>query len=106
MDLSSIQKTLLEKREELFSRLEAIQKDSRETRDADFEEQALEAENDEVLTELGREALEEISQIDTALRRLEEGSYGACMICGAAINNARLHALPFTTTCIDCAATH
>lgn len=106
MDRSSIQKSLLEKREELLSRLKAIQKDSRETRDADFEEQALEAENDEVLTELGREALEEISQIDTALQRLEEGSYGACMVCGVTINSARLNALPFSTTCIDCAATH
>lgn len=40
--------------------------------------------------------------IDEALRRLEEGTYGACSECSAEIPEARLKALPFATRCRDC----
>ncbi|HEY8596976.1 MAG TPA: TraR/DksA C4-type zinc finger protein [Thermomicrobiales bacterium] len=40
--------------------------------------------------------------IDHALARLDEGTYGVCARCGKAINPERLEALPFVTLCIDC----
>ena len=43
-----------------------------------------------------------ISQIDRALRKLENGSYGLCDKCGKPIGDDRLHAAPFATLCIDC----
>ena len=43
-------------------------------------------------------------EIAAALRRLDEGTYGKCESCGAAIGEARLEALPFARSCIACAA--
>jgi DnaK suppressor protein len=43
-------------------------------------------------------------QIDEAIRRLNDGSFGDCERCGDAISEARIEAFPFTTLCIDCKA--
>jgi RNA polymerase-binding transcription factor DksA len=45
---------------------------------------------------------ETVRGIETALRRLREGSYGICADCGGRIKVARLRALPFAETCIGC----
>lgn len=44
-----------------------------------------------------------LAQIEAAVRRIEQGVYGMCERCGNAINPARLEALPYATTCLDCA---
>jgi len=41
-------------------------------------------------------------QIDDALARMAEGSYGICDSCGLEIAEERLRALPFTRMCRDC----
>jgi DnaK suppressor protein len=51
------------------------------------------------LSERGREKLREIEE---ALERIEEGSFGTCEHCDAKIPKARLKAMPFTTTCVAC----
>jgi len=43
-----------------------------------------------------------LGEIDAALKRIEEGSYGLCSSCGKAIPEERLEALPWATLCIDC----
>jgi DnaK suppressor protein len=45
-----------------------------------------------------------LTQIDQALRRLEEGIFGECERCGEEISEARIKAFPFTTVCVDCKA--
>ena len=40
--------------------------------------------------------------VDEALRALDEGTYGVCQKCGAAIERARIQALPFAKACIRC----
>lgn len=45
---------------------------------------------------------ETLNRIDTALRRLREGTYGDCFECGQEIAQARLRALPFAVRCRDC----
>jgi RNA polymerase-binding transcription factor DksA len=47
--------------------------------------------------------LEHREQIESALQRLENGSYGLCTSCHSAIEAERLDALPFTALCITCA---
>jgi DnaK suppressor protein len=42
-----------------------------------------------------------LQQVDAALRRIEDGSYGLCESCGKSIAPARLEAIPWTTRCID-----
>jgi DnaK suppressor protein len=43
-----------------------------------------------------------LSEIDEALRRIEEGSFGECESCGEGIAEARMRAYPASTLCIDC----
>jgi RNA polymerase-binding protein DksA len=46
-------------------------------------------------------AQQTLAQIDQALARLDEGSYGACERCGKAIGEERLRARPWASLCID-----
>lgn len=46
-----------------------------------------------------------IRQIDAALKRLENGTYGDCAACGEPIPRARLDADPVTPFCRECAET-
>jgi DnaK suppressor protein len=43
-----------------------------------------------------------IQQIDDALERIEDGSYGVCESCGLEVAEERLEAMPFTRLCHDC----
>jgi len=44
-----------------------------------------------------------IRQIEEALERLEEGTYGTCESCEGKIAVDRLKAIPYTRLCIECA---
>lgn len=52
----------------------------------------------------GRFATELIA-IDTALARIDDGSYGECEECGEEIPAARLRIHPLARTCVDCQET-
>ena len=41
-------------------------------------------------------------QVEAALQRLDEGTYGLCEDCRQPINEERLKAMPFARRCIDC----
>jgi DnaK suppressor protein len=43
-----------------------------------------------------------LSQIDDAMRRLDDGTFGDCISCGRRIELERLEAIPYTTQCLDC----
>ena len=45
---------------------------------------------------------ESLYDIEDALRRIDEGTYGACESCGGAIERPRLRALPFAKKCLAC----
>ena len=45
-----------------------------------------------------------LAEIDAALARLDDGSYGACERCGHPIGDDRLAARPAAATCVRCAA--
>ncbi len=51
------------------------------------------------LSERGREKLK---QIEEALERIEDGSFGTCEQCDAKIPKGRLKVMPFSTTCVAC----
>jgi RNA polymerase-binding protein DksA len=44
-----------------------------------------------------------LASIDSALARIDEGTYGTCTNCGRPISEERLEALPWAELCIDCA---
>ena len=44
---------------------------------------------------------EQLDDVERALAKLDEGTYGQCEVCEAAISDARLEAMPATRFCID-----
>ena len=105
MNLGEKMKPVLEARlAELKEDVTEIDQTLREPDSQDFEERATENEGDEVLEDLGNAALTEIAQIETALARIEDGTYGECATCGGEIARARLEAVPHAAQCIKCAS--
>lgn len=51
---------------------------------------------------LGDNAEQVIFEIDEALKRIEDGTYGTCVSCGKEIPRERLEANPWASLCIDC----
>ena len=68
--------------------------DEGETSDTDIQE--------EIGFALIQMKVETLNQIDVALRRLNEHTYGVCFECGDEIAERRLRALPFAVRCKDC----
>jgi len=56
-----------------------------------------------LVASLGRSAAEALIEIEQALARLDDGTYGVCLRCGAAISPGRLDARPAAALCITCA---
>jgi RNA polymerase-binding protein DksA len=101
-----IRTQLIARHTELGGRIGRITKHVRHTDNplsADFAEQAVERENDEVLTALDGSIRTELAQIEQALARLDDGIYGICETCGNPIGEKRIAALPYALTCIACA---
>jgi DnaK suppressor protein len=51
---------------------------------------------------LRERAVAHLAQVDAALARLADGTFGMCVRCGREIAPARLEALPWAAHCIDC----
>jgi DnaK suppressor protein len=45
-----------------------------------------------------------LDQIEAAIQRIEDGSYGLCETCGEQIPKTRLDAIPYAALCIHCAS--
>ena len=106
MDTEAVRARLLKRREELQTRASSASSDLRHESDplsADFAEQVTQRESDEVLGAIGESAREELRQIQAALRRLDEGRYTTCAVCGEPIEEGRLEAVPYTDRCRGCA---
>ena len=98
-------KTQLQHRlQTLTQRLTGISTELDGAHSQDWEELATEREGDEVLEGIGNAGLAEIRRIEAALARIEAGSYGLWVRCGAAIAADRLDVLPDTPFCRTCAA--
>lgn len=63
---------------------------------------AVDTANDEISSQLVEIESRELGQIERALERIVQGAYGRCEFCGGKIAEARLNALPYTNSCIDC----
>lgn len=104
--LDDIKLSLLTERQRLQQLIERTSKHlyrRDEPYSADFAEQAIEVENNQVVEALDQDAKVDIAHIDKALQRIDKGDYGLCTQCGEAIDPARLQAIPAVAFCIDCA---
>lgn len=68
----------------------------------DAADAAFDASGEEIASQLAELESKELAQIERALRRLKQGTYGLCETCSCKIPVARLNALPYSTMCIKC----
>ena len=103
---------LLEERRSYISSAEALkaQADSlaleHEPGDVQFDEEGGEGGTANVDREidlyLSGQARATVVEIDRALQKIEDGTYGVCEQCGDHIPDARLQALPYAALCVSC----
>lgn len=95
--------TLVKRLAELEGRLHHIETELEQPADKDWEEAAIEREDDEVLESMGEAGRHEMEMIRAALGRIEAGEYGYCVKCGDKIAEERLDVVPATPFCRNCA---
>jgi DnaK suppressor protein len=102
--LLRLHKTLLARRTALRKALAGELADLRnfKTETADSVDAAFDSGNEEIATQLAELEARELTQIERAVARMKQGIYGVCEHCQCKIPVARLNALPYSTTCIDC----
>jgi DnaK suppressor protein len=94
---------LLGKRSELTAAIARAEQDVRTASAAEVGDPIDRAVDDTAADEAlqsGTTDSETLAQVDEALRRLNEGTYGKCVICGKTIEAARLEAIPWTPYCL------
>jgi DnaK suppressor protein len=74
-----------------------------EERDSEIEENAQKDRLARLTSRLTDRDQNMIKQINAALQRIDDGTYGECAWCGEDIRPERLRALPTAILCIDCA---
>jgi RNA polymerase-binding transcription factor DksA len=98
-------KSLLEAQlAELEGRRDRIAEDLAEPLNPDSSEQAVEMEDDISLEGQAALIAREITSVKRALTRIENGTYGECVRCGAKISPKRLEARPEAALCFGCAS--
>jgi DnaK suppressor protein len=104
--LLRLHKSLVSRRTELRKKLAGDLADLRLFKHSDSTgdaaDAAFETGSEEMASHLAEFDARELGQIDRALHRLKQGTYGLCEICQTRIPVARLNALPYTTCCIEC----
>jgi DnaK suppressor protein len=111
--LLRLHKSLLARRQHLRKKLAGELADLRDFRSpdktGDSVDVAFESGSDEMTSQLAELDARELHQIERALDRLKNGTYGVCEgededgdLCSEKIPVARLNALPYTTLCIRC----
>ncbi len=96
---------LLETKSKLLEEMETELKSHRESNKdegMDAYDLASEERDREIKFLLSDREQSKIKEIDDALARFADGSYGDCESCGLEIGEERLEALPFTRVCRDC----
>lgn len=104
--LLRLHNTLLARRSEILKKLQEdidnLRNFKGEDSTGDSADVAFEAGSDEMASHLAELDSRELSQIDRALHRLKQGTYGLCENCAQKIPIGRLNALPYSTMCIEC----
>ena len=103
-DYAELEATLKARLADLTERAGGLEQDLRQPVDADLEEQAVDLADDDAKEGVEDVLLQEITQVQAALTRIANGTYGTCAVCGKEISLGRLQARPVATRCIEHAA--
>jgi DnaK suppressor protein len=69
---------------------------------ADISDDAARTYNLQLEGELGKQEWQRLKQVDSAIKKIEEGEYGVCAQCEEPIPEARLQVVPYTEFCTNC----
>ena len=106
MDLQEVRLRLRTELDTLEARAGRLTRHLRRTDEAlpdDWQERGASLSNDEVVEALDVKTRERIEAITGAIRRIDDGTWGECVSCGADIPPARILAVPTARMCIKCA---
>jgi DnaK suppressor protein len=102
--IEKLREVLLRRRDALRKALAGDLNALRELRSksgGDWADIAADAAQDEMSCQLAEVEARELAQIEAALERMRNGTYGICEVTGKPIPLARLQALPYATMCIE-----
>ena len=106
-DLITIRDRMTNRRDELRQELERLTRPPAEGATVSFGKRVGEGTAEAVermsSTAAARSIASSIKDLDRALEKIEDGSYGVCDVCGRPISPARLEALPAAALCVECA---
>lgn len=103
--VAQFKKRLIEKHRQLsdeVGRTSIYGKDQEDDSIKDLGDQANTAYTREFFFELGNGDRRLLRDVVSALRKIDDGSFGSCERCGEPISEKRLEALPFARYCIGC----
>jgi DnaK suppressor protein len=102
--LSTVRATLLERRAEIGRGMEhnLDNNDAPPLTRGDASDLAADALDSDTTLQLAERGSSEVAQIEEALRKIDEGTYGVCETCSEPIPWTRLQALPYATMCVKC----
>jgi len=98
----TLQGRLMDLRKKLADDWHDLRNDQSTASGGDAADAAFDSGSDEMASQLAELDSREITQIERALARLKQGTYGLCESCQGKIPVGRLNALPYTTLCIEC----
>ncbi|MGD8334359.1 MAG: TraR/DksA C4-type zinc finger protein [Desulfobacterales bacterium] len=103
--LSKLKTLLLRRKQEIFKQSAHLQlgREVHEGHDIEMIDAAQKEEMMRLADHLIERGIEEIKEINIALERMSDGTYGICEICGKKIKSKRLKALPAARLCRECA---
>ena len=104
MNTERFKQRLLDKERELvdeIARLENEARDSGKEEVRDSTDDATSAQSTSESLEEDSLASETLIQVQDALKRIEDGTYGKCSACGRPIEAARLEAVPWAEYCLE-----
>jgi DnaK suppressor protein len=105
-----VKQQLLDERAKLKEQLERLEVEAAEHESIGYgnhmADDATEAFEQAVGVALQRKVEATSEEVERALAKLEDGTYGICEACGARIDRARLEVLAHARCCLDCQARH
>ena len=102
--LKDIKRTLLERRDEISRGMEhnLDYNDAPPLSRGDASDLAADALDSDTTLQLAERGSNEVAQIEEALNKIDDGTYGICFKCKKPISAARLEAVPHARMCIEC----
>lgn len=87
---------------EFLHRVEQERQSLEENRPSETGDFCIETASREYLFERSSQQRQRLRRLETALRRIDSGTFGECTACGDEINHKRLVAMPWTEYCLPC----